>query len=154
MVGTGFGTGYFPFASGTVGSLVGVLFYLPVAAPGRSIPFFLLLAAVVAVGTWSAGICGKLFGEHDSGKIVIDEVAGMLVTLYSFPADPLWLAAAFLTFRFYDILKPFPIRRIDRGWTSAGGVMTDDLLAGVYANLTLRLAAPLIASGASYLQGL
>jgi phosphatidylglycerophosphatase A len=121
-----------------------VLLYLPVAAPGRSIPFFLLLAAVVAVGTWSAGICGDLFGEHDSGKIVIDEVAGMLVALYSFPAEPLFLVGAFLTFRFYDILKPFPIRRIDRNWKSAGGVMTDDLLAGVYANLTLRLLAPLL----------
>ena len=141
MVGTGFGTGYFPFASGTVGSLVGLLLYLPVAAPGRSVPFFLLLAAVVAVGTWAARICGEIFGEHDSGKIVIDEVAGMLVTLYSFPADPLWLAAGFFTFRFYDIFKPFPIRRIDREWKSAGGVMTDDLLAGVYANLTLHLAA-------------
>ncbi len=153
MVGTGFGTGYFPFASGTVGSLVGLLLYLPVAAPGRSIPFFLLLAAVVAVGTWAAGICGELFGEHDSGKIVIDEVAGMLVTLYSFPADPIWLAAAFFTFRFYDIFKPFPIRRIDREWKSAGGVMTDDLLAGIYANLTLRLAAPLVVSGMRYFSG-
>ena len=94
------------------------------STPGRSFPFFLLLAAVVAVGTWAAVLCGEIFGEHDSGKIVIDEVAGMLVTLYSFPADPVWLAAAFFTFRFYDIFKPFPIRRIDREWKSAGGVMT------------------------------
>lgn len=138
VIGTGLGTGFFPFAPGTVGSLVGVALYLPVA-PGRGAAFFLLLAAVTAAGTWAAGICGRLWGDHDSRRIVVDEVGGMMVTLWSFPADPLWLALGFFTFRVFDVLKPFPIRRIDRGWSSAGGVMADDLLAGVYSNLVLQL---------------
>ena len=139
IVGTGFGTGYFPVAPGTAGSVVGLVLYLPVSSPDRQPAFFLLLAATILVGTWAAGVCGTLFGEHDSGKIVVDEIAGMLVTLFTFPAEIKWLAAGFLAFRFFDIVKPWPIRQIDRRWKSAGGVMVDDLLAGLYANLTLHL---------------
>ena len=98
------------------------------------------MAAVTAVGTWAAGICGRHFGEHDSGKIVIDEITGMMIALYSFPAEALWLCAGFLVFRFFDIFKPFPIRRIDKGWANAWGVMGDDILAGVYANISLQAA--------------
>ncbi len=114
------------------------MLYLAVA-PGDNAAFFLVLAAVVIAGTWAAGICGALYGDHDSRRIVIDEVGGMMVTLWSFPADPFWLASGFFAFRVFDVLKPFPIRRIDRGWNSAGGVMADDLLAGVYANITLQV---------------
>jgi phosphatidylglycerophosphatase A len=137
LVGTGLGTGFFPVAPGTVGSLLGVALYLPAAG---NIPlFFLLLAAVTAAGTWAAGICGRLFGEHDSRRIVVDEIGGMMVTLFSFPAEPLWLILGFFIFRFFDIFKPPPIGAVDRKWASAGGVMADDLLAGIYANLTLQV---------------
>jgi phosphatidylglycerophosphatase A len=122
-----------------VGSLLGIALYLPVAPPDRLAAYLILLAVVVAAGTWSAGICGRRYGAHDHGRIVVDEIAGMLVTLFSFSASVPALAAGFFIFRFFDILKPFPIRRIDLEWKSAGGVMADDLLAGVYANLTLQL---------------
>ena len=94
----------------------------------------------MCVGLWACRVCGTVLGKHDDGRIVIDEIAGQLVALWSFPAHPVWLLAGFLAFRFYDIAKPFPIRHIDRTWSSAGGVMADDLLAGVYANLILQLA--------------
>lgn len=124
-------------APGTAGSLLGVALYLPAA---DSVPlFFLLTASVVGAGTWAAGICGSLYGDHDSRRIVVDEVGGMMVTLFTFPAEPLWLVTGFFTFRFYDILKPPPVRAVDRNWNTAGGVMADDLLAGVYANLTLQV---------------
>lgn len=116
-----------------------MLLYLPVAPPGHLTALLILIAAVTAVGTWAAGICGRLYGKTDDGRIVIDEIAGMLVTLISFPATGFWLLAGFLVFRFFDILKPFPIRSIDLKWKHAGGVMADDLLAGIYANLTLQL---------------
>jgi len=122
-----------------VGSLVGVALYLPVAGPGRVPALLFLIAAVTAAGTWAAGICGRLYGEADDGRIVVDEIAGMLVTFVSFPATAPWLLAGFLIFRFFDIVKPFPIRRIDLRWKNAVGVMGDDLLAGVYANITLQI---------------
>lgn len=137
-MGTGLGAGFFPFAPGTVGSLPGVALYVAVL-PGGNAAFLAAVAVVLAAGTWAAGVCGRLYGDHDSRRIVVDEVAGMMVTLWSFPAEPFWLAAGFFLFRAFDVLKPFPIRRIDQGWSSAGGVMADDLLAGVYANLTMQL---------------
>lgn len=122
-----------------MGSLLGVALYLPVAPPGRLAAYLVLLAVVITAGTWAAGVCGRRYGAHDHRRIVVDEIAGMLVTLFSFPASAPALVAGFFIFRFFDIVKPFPIRRIDLGWKSAGGVMADDLLAGVYANLTLQL---------------
>lgn len=137
-VGTGCGAGFSPFAPGTAGSAVGVLLYLPLAgagAPALALAVFLLLT----VGTWAAGVCGERYGAHDHRRIVVDEIAGQLVALAGFAAEPGWLLGGFLLFRLLDIWKPFPARLIDRRWRSAGGVMADDLVAGVYANLVLRL---------------
>lgn len=138
MIGTGLGTGYSPFAPGTVGSALGVALFLPLERGGwdAMLPALVLL---LLVGTWAARECGAQFGEHDHRRIVVDEVAGQLITLASFPARPLWLIAGFFIFRFYDIVKPFPARHVDRTWRSALGVMTDDVIAGVYANLTLQV---------------
>ena len=116
-----------------------MLLYLPFAPPGGLPALLVLIAAVTAAGTWAAGICGRLYEKADDGRIVIDEIAGMLVTLISFPATGPWLLAGFFVFRFFDILKPFPIRSIDQKWKHAGGVMADDLLAGIYANITLQI---------------
>jgi phosphatidylglycerophosphatase A len=124
--------------------VVGLLLFLPLSSPGR-LPFLLLLiAAVTAVGVWAAGVCGRLYDKADDGRIVIDEIAGMMVTLVSFPATWTWLLAGFLAFRLFDIAKPFPIRKVDREWKNAGGVMADDLIAGLYANLALQVARVLL----------
>lgn len=111
--------------------------YIPVA--DKVLLFVVILGLVTAAGTWAAGICGRLWGDHDSRRIVVDEIGGMMVTLFSFPSEPAWLILGFFTFRFFDIFKPPPIRAIDQQWSSAGGVMADDLLAGVYANITLQV---------------
>ena len=123
--------------------MVGVILYLPFAPADRLAALLFLIAAVTAVGVWAAGICGRLYGKADDGRIVIDEIAGMLVTLVSFPATVFWLLAGFLAFRFFDILKPWPIRKVDQ-WKNPGGVMGDDLLAGICANLTLQLLRALL----------
>jgi phosphatidylglycerophosphatase A len=136
-IGTGLGTGFSPVASGTAGSALGVLLFVPLAAAGPAALAAAVCTALVA-GTWAAGVCGARWGEHDHRRIVIDEIAGQLIALATFPATAGWLLAGFLLFRLYDIIKPFPARHIDRTWRSALGVMTDDVVAGIYANLTLQ----------------
>lgn len=145
VVGTGCGAGFSPFASGTAGSLVGVALYVPLAAaglPAVGIGAVLLFAA----GIWAAGVCGERYGAHDHGRIVVDEIVGQVITLASFPAQPGWLLAGFLLFRGYDIVKPFPANRIDRQWNTPFGVMADDVVAGVYANLTLQAVRAFLAT--------
>jgi phosphatidylglycerophosphatase A len=138
-VGTGLGTGFSPIASGTAGSLVGVALYLPLAAAG--LPAVVIATAVLfPIGVWAAGICGRRYGAHDHGRIVIDEIVGQLIALAGLPAQPGWLLAGFLLFRLFDIWKPFPADRIDNQWRTPFGVMADDVVAGVYAALVLQAA--------------
>jgi phosphatidylglycerophosphatase A len=138
-IGTGLGSGFAPVAPGTAGSAIGVALYV-LTEPAGLRALGLILVAILAAGTWAAGVCGERYGAHDHGRIVVDEIAGQLIALASFPAQPGWLLAGFLTFRAFDILKPFPARRIDRTWRSAAGVMADDVVAGIYANLALQAA--------------
>jgi phosphatidylglycerophosphatase A len=144
-VGTGCGAGYSPIAPGTAGSALGVALYV-LLAPAGPAALASALAVLLPVGVWAAGICGERYGAHDHGRIVVDEIAGQLIALASFPARTGWLLAGFLAFRFFDIVKPFPARRIDRTWRTAGGVMADDVVAGIYANLALQAARAALGS--------
>ena len=136
-VGTGLGTGFSPVASGTVGSALGVALYVPLAAAGLP-AVALAVVVLLPAGIWAAGVCGARYGAHDHRRIVVDEVVGQFIALASFPARPGWLLAGFLLFRLFDIWKPFPAGRIDRRWHTPTGVMGDDVVAGLYANLTLQ----------------
>jgi len=136
-IGTGLGTGFSPIASGTAGSALGVALYIPLAAAGLPAVAIAILL-LFPVGVWAAGVCGQRYGAHDHGRIVVDEIVGQFIALASFPAQPGWLLAGFLLFRFFDIWKPFPAGRIDRRWHTPFGVMADDVVAGVYANLVLQ----------------
>lgn len=138
-VGTGCGAGFSPVASGTVGSLLGVALYIPLAAAGPP-AVGIAVALLFPAGVWAAGVCGERYGAHDHGRIVIDEVVGQLIAVASFPARPGWLLAGFLLFRLFDIWKPFPAGRIDEQWRTPFGVMADDVVAAAYANLTLQAA--------------
>jgi phosphatidylglycerophosphatase A len=133
---TGLGSGYSPVVPGTAGSLVGLLLFLPVHA----LPPAALLAAVAAlsvVGVVSAGHVSRLVGIEDPGIVVIDEVAGMWVSLLFLPLTPVTAALAFVIFRVFDVVKPFPARRLE-DLPGGLGIMCDDLMAGAYANLLLR----------------
>lgn len=132
------GVGYFPVAPGTAGSAVGIILVavLGRVVPGRGWSWVLLAAAAVSiflVGAWAAGRAERFFGRTDPGHVVIDEVAGQLITFLARPeASWKWLLAGFILFRFFDVIKPFPARRAERlpgGW----GIMTDDVLAGLYS---------------------
>jgi len=141
LLATGFGIGRLPVAPATWASAAVALLLLPEAfrAP---LALGLAIAVVTPLAIWASGEAEKELG-HDAHPIVIDEVAGMLVSVIAVPhtssSPALFLASAFLLFRFFDIVKPFPIRQsqaLPGGW----GVVTDDLLAGVATNLALRLA--------------
>ncbi len=138
---TFFGTGYAPVASGTVATVATVPLYLALVglSPGAArAPIYLAATALVTVlGAVAAGVAERRLGAHDPSEVVIDEVAGFLVTMAFVPAGPLTLTIGFLAFRAFDILKPWPAgpaERIGGGW----GIMADDLVCGLYANLLLQ----------------
>lgn len=127
---TGLGTGYAPLAPGTVASALtaGALW---LASPARP-ALLLTLAVVVLGGTWAAHVAERRLGEKDPGVIVIDEVAGMIVSVALLPLTVPVLVAAFACFRLFDIVKPFPAGRSQR-CPGGVGVVLDDLIAGLYA---------------------
>jgi len=130
--------GYAPFAPGTVGSAAGVVLYVLMRSAG--IPPAADLAVIVVLfvaGVWSGTEAERYFGTTDPGPGVIDEVAGMLITLYLLP--PTWpvMIAAFFVFRALDVFKPWPANRFER-FHGGVGMMADDAMAAVYGNLIMR----------------
>ena len=141
---TGAYTGYSPVAPGTAGSVVGVVIgYFFCAPMWQQDPmiFAAILAAAYVPACLIAGRAEQIFGEHDSSKIVLDEVLGMIATMYLNPLGWPWLVAGFVLFRIFDIIKPFPASLIDRKMPGGPGVMLDDLFSGIYANIVLRILA-------------
>jgi phosphatidylglycerophosphatase A len=137
-IATALGAGYLPRAPGTLGSAVGLLIWI--ALPNILWIQLLAVAIVAVAGSWSGTVAEQHFNKHDPGEVVVDEVAGMMVTLVLNPiAGPGWMLVAFVLFRAFDIVKPFPVNRLER-LPGGIGIMADDLAAGVYANLALRLS--------------
>lgn len=131
------GAGYFPIAPGTVGTAVGVGVFLAVRAAGHVGVETAAIVVTLVSGAWAATVAEQALGRKDPGPVVIDEVLGLLVTMLFVPATPVAVLAGFLLFRVFDVIKPYPanrLERVPRGW----GVMLDDLMAGVYANLVLQ----------------
>lgn len=135
---TGLGLGYLPWAPGTFGTLWGLLlFYL---GRGLSAPLFAGgTLGLILLAVFFSHFAERALGGHDSSKIVIDEVVGYLVTVLFLPFNAKIAVLAFILFRLFDILKPYPIRWIDRTWGGAWGVVMDDVAAGVFANISLRV---------------
>jgi phosphatidylglycerophosphatase A len=138
------GVGYSPIAPGTAGSAAGLVVYAALRLGGASpLAEAILIAAVVAAGIWSGTIAERHFGTSDPGPGVIDEVAGMLVTLYLLPAGWIVAIAGFFLFRVLDVLKPFPAQRLER-LHGGLGMMADDLMVAIYGNLVLHVAMRLV----------
>lgn len=140
---SGLGLGYIPVGAGTVASVATIVaVYLSemvmltqgqLSSPGL---WLLIISLITLGGVWSAAVVEADWGE-DSNRVVIDEVAGMLIAIWGVPHTPVWLLAGLVLFRFLDIRKPGPIRRVEQlpgGW----GVMFDDVAAGVVANVVLQ----------------
>ncbi|WP_306534084.1 phosphatidylglycerophosphatase A [Geobacter sp.] len=133
-----FGTGFFPVASGTVGTLGAIPLYLVLA----QLPLWLYLTTLVPfffLASWVSGAAEREFGEKDSGKIVIDEVIGFLITMAGVSADWRSIVIGFLLFRFFDIVKVPPARYFDQQVKNGYGVVLDDVVAGLYACAALHV---------------
>ncbi len=142
-VSTAAGVGFLRPAPGTLASLVGVALYL-VFYPHWGV-YLGVLALVTALGFGTIDAMERLCGEQDPSCVVIDEVAGMLITLFLLPPRPSVLVTAFFLFRAFDMFKIPPADRFER-LPGARGVMLDDLMAGVYANLVMQAAVRLAGS--------
>ena len=136
LIATSLGAGYIPFAPGTFGSAAGLLLWW--ALPSSTAAQAAAIVALFVVGSWSGGVAERHFGKTDPGQVVIDEVMGMLITLFLNPVGWMGALGAFLLFRLFDIVKPPPARQLER-LHGGVGVMADDAMAAVYANLALRL---------------
>ncbi|MBU0675689.1 MAG: phosphatidylglycerophosphatase A [Proteobacteria bacterium] len=136
-IATGFGLGYLPKAPGTWGTLLGLPIYLALAR--LSLPDYLIaLAIIIVVAVLTAGSAEKILDRADPGAVVIDEVAGLLVTLIGAPVNPIVLALGFIYFRIFDITKPFPANFFDKNFHGGLGIVLDDLMAGLYALILLQ----------------
>jgi phosphatidylglycerophosphatase A len=137
------GSGYAPVASGTAGTLAAIPFYLWLTR--LPLPLYLLtLTAFFFLACWVSGKAEIIFAEKDSGKIVIDEVVGYLVTMTAIPCDWRYMVAGFFLFRFFDIVKPPPANWFDRQLKNGYGVVLDDVAAGLYAWLCLFVLSRLM----------
>ena len=130
--------GYFPIAPGTAGSAAGLVVYLLVWWTQSPLVEAGLIVAVFAAGVWAATHAERFFGGIDPGPVVIDEVLGMLLTLAFIPVGWSGALAGFFIFRVFDVIKPYPANRLEK-LHGGFGIMADDAMAGIYANLLLRL---------------
>jgi phosphatidylglycerophosphatase A len=137
-ISTWFGIGLLPGIPGTLGTAGAVPLYVLIdSLGGRYRALFVLIAVAGAI--WSSHRAQRILRKADSREIVVDEVAGFLLTTVLLPFTWLTLIAGFLLFRFFDILKPPPIRKIEQEVRGGLGIVLDDLVAGAYAHLCLRL---------------
>ena len=134
LIATGFGCGHVPVAPGTAGSLAALPLVALLWWAGGSYAVAAGAVVVTLLGFASAGVAESHFGRRDPGPVVVDEIAGQMVSLAFLAPSPVSLATGFLLFRIFDIWKPPFVRQAER-LPGASGIMTDDLVAGIYANV-------------------
>ena len=133
----GFGSGTLPVAPGTFGTVVAIPLYLwllPLSLWG----YLAVVLVMTAAGIWLCDVTSRDLGVHDHAGIVWDEIVGYLITMIAAPPGWMWIVAGFVLFRFFDILKPWPIGWADRRVQGGLGIMLDDVLAAIYAWLVLH----------------
>ena len=138
LLATGFGVGYSPVAPGTLGTLIAIpVYYFLSAIPS---PLYeITLVGFFFLSVWISENAEIFFGKKDDQRIVIDEMMGFLITMLWVPKATHFIVIGFFLFRVFDILKPFPIRRLERGLKGGFGVVLDDVMAGVYGNIILQI---------------
>jgi phosphatidylglycerophosphatase A len=134
-IATVFGVGYAPVAPGTFGSAAGLLLWwlLPSTITAQAVA----IVALFVLGSWSGNVAEHYYGRTDPGQVVIDEVMGVLITLFMNPVGWRGAIGAFFLFRIFDVIKPYPANRLEQ-LHGGVGVMADDGMAAIYANLVLR----------------
>jgi len=138
LLATGFGVGYSPVAPGTLGTLIAIPVYYFLSAIPSPI-YEITLIGFFFLSVWISENAEIFFGKKDDQRIVIDEMMGFLITMLWVPKVTHFIVIGFFLFRLFDIFKPFPIRRLERGLKGGFGVVLDDVIAGVYANIILHL---------------
>jgi phosphatidylglycerophosphatase A len=133
-----FGIGYIPFASGTFGSIAGVILGYLIYLINYNL-FYLLIPLLLLLGMLSSQIYQNKTGEQDSKIIVIDEVVGQLIAMMTVMDDLLLIFFSFIIFRIFDIFKPWPASYFDQQMKNGKGVMLDDVVAGIYTLITISL---------------
>jgi phosphatidylglycerophosphatase A len=144
LIALGFGTGVSAKAPGTVGTLVGIPIFLMLHQLPLAV-YLLSVVALFALGVLVSDITAKALGQGDPGCIVWDEVVGYLVTMVAMPAEAVWIVAGFIAFRFFDIIKPWPIRWFDKRCKGGFGIMIDDIVAGLFGWLVLWIVGLVVA---------
>lgn len=134
----GFGSGLAPKAPGTFGTLLAVVFYVLLAELSLSSYTVSVIAAAVA-GVWICGAASRQLGVHDHGGIVWDEFVGFWITMWAVPPSWAWVVIGFGLFRFFDVVKPWPIGWLDKKVGGGFGIMVDDMIAGLMACGVLHL---------------
>jgi phosphatidylglycerophosphatase A len=134
-VATALGVGYLPVAPGTFGSAMGLLLWA--ILPATALVHAAAIVVLFVVGSWSGSVAERHFGRTDPGQVVVDEVMGMLITLFLNPVGWAGALGAFFLFRIADVIKPYPANRLER-LHGGVGIMADDGMAAIYANLALR----------------
>ena len=137
LLATGFGVGYSPIAPGTLGTLLAIPIYYFLSE--MSFPLYeLTLITFFFLSSWISERAEKYLGRRDDPRIVIDEMMGFFITMLWVTKAPFFILVGFILFRFFDILKPFPIRRFEKV-RGGFGVVLDDVMAGIYANIILHV---------------
>lgn len=132
----GFGSGLSPFAPGTMGTLVAIPFIFVLKNPGPA-GFWVVLCLLFFLGIQICGRVSRKLGVHDHGGIVWDEMVGYWLSAAFVPLQWQWLLAAFILFRFFDIVKPWPIRQLDKKVSGGFGIMIDDVVAALFTIIVL-----------------
>jgi phosphatidylglycerophosphatase A len=143
LLATGFGVGYSPIAPGTLGTLLAIPVYYFLSNIASPI-YEVTLIGFFFLSVWISEKGEIFFGKKDDSRIVIDEMIGFLIAMLWVPKTILFITIGFLLFRFFDILKPFPIRHLERRLKGGFGVVLDDVMAGVYASIILHFLYAII----------
>ncbi len=145
FIATGFGVGYSPIAPGTLGTLLAIPVYYFLSNI-RSPLYEITLVGFFFLSVWVSQTAEIFFGKRDDQRIVIDEMMGFFITMLWIERTAPFIIIGFFLFRFFDILKPFPIRYLEKRVKGGFGVVLDDVMAGVYANIVLHLIALILSS--------
>jgi len=138
LLATGFGVGYSPLAPGTLGTLIAIpVYYFLSEIPS---PLYeITLVGFFFLSVWISENAEIFFGKKDDQRIVIDEMMGFLIAMLWIPKTTRFVIIGFFLFRFFDILKPFPIRHLEKKFKGGFGVVLDDVMAGIYGNIILQI---------------
>ena len=145
FIALGFGAGLAPVAPGTFGTLVAIPIALALRTYAGDAEYLVVTAVLLVAGVWASHVAGRALDAPDHGGIVIDEVVAFLVVLYFTGVTPLRIAVAFVLFRFFDIVKPPPIRQVDAALKGGIGVMLDDLVAAGYTLVVFAVGQRVLA---------